>query len=79
MFDLKRDKTIKKKNGMMLRGLLMTLSFLAAAQGVANAQEREVTVSDVHNSGCMAYTRGEEANDSHKERWRRCVGGIAEL
>ena len=49
---------------MIVRRLLfLPLLFLAAAQGVANAQEREVTVSDVHNSGCMAYTRGEEASN----------------
>ena len=48
---------------MRLRCLLMTLLALAAAQSVANAQEHELTVSDVQDSGCLAYARGAEASN----------------
>ena len=44
---------------MKLRGIFALL-LLAMIHNVANAQERELTVSDVQNSGCLYETRGAE-------------------
>lgn len=44
---------------MNLRGIFVLL-LLAMMQNVANAQEHELTVSDVRNSGCLGQTRGAE-------------------
>ena len=44
---------------MKMRGIFVLL-LLAMMQNVANAQEHELTVSDVRDSGCLGQTRGAE-------------------
>ena len=39
------------------------LLLLLMIHGVANAQEHELLVSEIENSGCISYARGSEASN----------------